>query len=291
MDSEWERQALPAACAWEQIRRKAPFHSVHFIITGLLACPYCEISNSGQAAGTYAKMSSLIEFLEVSLENNMAMAAIITVIEVYSATSRGMWLKVAGGVKAEVLVSTLLSWMIRHGEVAIEFGLFVGYTAMRLAYHSRPRDTKECTFMATVPRIISLELDPIHACIARHIINLSSLAAAAESLVGHSKDTVPAMNEMYGGSSSGFVFMDQRGTLFHEDLQRLERLSLFANIVQLTADNTVKPGAPVFLWNLSHGNTYDTTCWALTEFQSEIIEDYIATARFRNKLVAVNSHV
>lgn len=232
-------------------------------------------------------MSALIEFLEISLDNNMTMAAINFLIEVYSATSRGMWLKVAGGAKAEVLVSTLLRWMICHGEIAIEFGLFVGYTAIRLAYHSRPRDSKECTFMTTLPRIVSLELDPIHACIARHVVNLSSLAAAAESLVGHSKDTVPAIDEMYGENSSGFAFMDQRGTLFHEDLQRLERLCLLANIAQLTADNTVKPGAPVFLWHLAHGNTYDATSWALSEFQSELIEDYVATAKFRNKLFAL----
>merc|ERR1711879_694132 len=100
----------------------------------------------------------------------------------------------------------------------------------RLSYHTRPRSaTGNPLNSAAAPRVVSLELDPIHACIARHVVNLASLATAAESLVGQAKDTVPAIGETYGRCGTGFVFMDQRGTLFHEDLRHLEQLQLPAS--------------------------------------------------------------
>lgn len=245
MDSEWERQALPAALAWELISRKAPFRSVPLIIAGWLACAEFDTPKSTQAPGIYSKMSMLIEFLEGSLEH-VTVAAMIGAIEAYSQSSKGSWLKVAGGAKAEVLAYAMRDWMLLQGEVAIEFGLFVGYTAMRLAYYSTLRNARD-TIQTVGPRIISLELDPIHACIARHVVNLASLATAAESLIGQAKDTVPAIAEMCGTQGVGFVFMDQRGTLFHEDLKHLEKLKLPTSGARFTADNTVKPGAPVFL--------------------------------------------
>merc|ERR1719171_1994241 len=115
-------------------------------------------------------------------------------------------------------------------------------------------------------RVVSLELDPVHACIARHIIDLALLAAAAESAVGQAKDTVPGLPEALGCGGAGFAFMDQRGTAFHEDLRRLEGLRLPGARGALAADNVAKPGAPVYLWHLARGQggaAYAATAWSL----------------------------
>ena len=56
------------------------------------------------------------------------------------------------------------------------------------------------------------------------------------------QDTMPRVLEVIGATSTVFVFMDQRGTTFHEDLQQLELLLAMAPVAHVTADNTLKPG-------------------------------------------------
>ena len=47
------------------------------------------------------------------------------------------------------------------------------------------------------------------------------------------------------------VFMDQRGTAFHDDQQYLEQCGLLAEPAVLVADNVLKPGAPYHVWRIS----------------------------------------
>jgi len=184
----------------------------------------------------------------------------------------GQWLKVAGGDKASVTEDALLRRALRSCEVSVEFGAFVGYSGIRFA---------RCILSGPgfanggwAPAGISLEVDPVHSAVARHFIDLACLSNLAEVWSGLLQDTLPLLSERTGEACKGFGFMDQRGTTFHDDLAQMERLRSLAPLVVVTADNVNKPGAPVFLWNMTRSLQFDTVVWSMGEFASDAVEDW-----------------
>merc|ERR1711865_950403 len=183
----------------------------------------------------------------------------------------GQWLKVAGDEKAEILESGFHTRSLQAFEAIMEFGVYVGYTAVRLG--SLVAGTR------THVGAISLEVSPVHVCVARHLLDLGELAHVSEVKSGQAKDALPRMSEELGGHCVGFSFMDHRGTIFHQDFALLEQCLLFAKRSRFVADNTLNPGAPVFLWIRQRfctgGSASFTTQWAITEFLSDH-EDWTA---------------
>merc|ERR1712187_394671 len=74
------------------------------------------------------------------------------------------------------------------------------------------------------------------------------------------------------------VFMDQRGTAFHEDLQTLERLKLLSDPAVVIADNVLKPGAPYHVWRIGSMPHYRTDIIDLREFGSAPVEDWMTVS-------------
>lgn len=180
------------------------------------------------------------------------------------------WLKVAGDAKAEVLTSTLDCRPPLDRECTLELGAFVGYSAIRLSRHI-------CAWAGRRGVTgTSLEIDPVHAAVSRHHLDQARLSSGAEIWLGQLQDTMPRANEEFGAQGLAFTFMDQRGTTFHSDLAELEALQACAPTSHTVADNTVKPGAPVFLWHVAIGATHSwkTGLVAMSEFASEAIEDW-----------------
>merc|ERR1712196_13965 len=64
----------------------------------------------------------------------------------------------------------------------------------------------------------------------------------------------------------------------HEDLLKMQEMGLCSKELRSTADNTLKPGAPVYLWWTNTGIGYSSTLWSLEEFLSPDIEDWVAAA-------------
>eukprot|EP00913_Durusdinium_trenchii_P024400 g22907.t1 len=71
----------------------------------------------------------------------------------------------------------------------VEFGSFVGYTATRmgraveLCYEKGYADGSilfEDSRLQGANRITSMEIDPVHACIARHVLDMSRLSHIVE---------------------------------------------------------------------------------------------------------------
>ena len=92
---------------------------------------------------------------------------------------------------------------------------------------------------------MSLEIDPIHVAVSRHHLDRALLSLHAEIWVGQLQDTMARVVEAFGANCLAFIFMDQRGTTFHEDLAKLEGMTTIAPLANTTADNTLKPGSPV----------------------------------------------
>jgi len=224
----------------------------------------------------YQKLSKCLDYVTIGAKPCEGADGILYRIESFG-QDIGQWLKVAGGDKASVTEDALARRMPGAYEVSAEFGAFVGYSGIRFARcilagsaasGSSPASRREGLVGA------SFEVDPVHACVARHLIGLAGLSGSAEVWLGLLQDTIPLLVERAGEFSKAFGFMDQRGTTFHEDLHQIEKLSLFPPLAMATADNVNKPGAPIFLWHMTRSRWFYTILWSMSEFASDRVEDW-----------------
>lgn len=194
------------------------------------------------------------------------------------------------------------------GEIATELGTFVGYTAVRIAWRLAEGTMKYN--VAAGPRLCCIEVDPVHVVIAQHHLDHARLSA--DLWVGQAADLEPRLAEERGTRGTGFVFMDHRGTRFHEDAVRLASLCVVAIAgsglgchdecesrgraitaavtlalpPRLVADNVLKPGAPRCTWLAARlqggvsGNTTAALFWSLPEFMQAISEDWMLAGCF-----------
>lgn len=194
------------------------------------------------------------------------------------ATGKGQWLKVAGGKKSELIEYNLRHRLPREHEFVLEFGTFIGYSAIRMSRIARP-----CIGRSQgIPKVVSLELDPIHALIARQLLELSHLHKVAEVWIGQARDTISRLLEEWGERCLKFAFMDHRGTKFHEDLQQCESLEALGPDFRIVADNVLKPGAPLYMWHLvtPGRGMWNAQMWSLPEFVQDEAEDWMVVADF-----------
>lgn len=211
------------------------------------------------------------------------------------AHGHGQWLKVAGGYKADLLESS-----VRHAPrgpcgLLIELGAFIGYTAIRLggliAHGKDGQDLSDNTqvdgTLVEVPasnngHLVTVEVEPVQACISRYFIDAVHLSHVAELWVGQVKDVLPRFMEEFGAHSVRFAFFDYKGTIFHEDLATIELLALPAPHAHILADNVITPGAPLFLWYAVHSEAWHTTVWSLNEFLEPDVVDWMVAASYVN---------
>lgn len=174
------------------------------------------------------------------------------------------WLKIAGGAKADVLELALAQRPPASAEVCIEFGCFVGYTAVRLA--------GRCFTPGHGLRLVSCEFEAVHVCVARHALALARLPCA-EVWPAHIPLATPRLVEQLGERAVAFKFMDHKGTRFHEDRRHFDALGLYAPCATVLCDNVVHPGAPEYLW--AERDRPNHQSYALREFaQVDDLEDW-----------------
>mmetsp|Transcript_50338 Transcript_50338/g.126792 ORF Transcript_50338/g.126792 Transcript_50338/m.126792 type:complete len:329 (-) Transcript_50338:66-1052(-) len=252
-----------------------------------------QLGNLGGALSSgYRKLGMLVEHLETRIQEaqsdktgdpvQISAEWVLKEIDRF-AQGLGKWLKVAGDDKSEILRHTMISRPMTEHKTMVEFGAFVGYTSCRMgrqveiAYANGYEDGSilfEDSRLQGAPRITTFEIDPIHACIARHVTDISRLSHITEVWIGQVKDLIPRLGEEFGELNINMVFMDQRGTTFHEDLSQLEELYLMFPGCRLVADNTLKPGSPVYNWHCWYSPSYETTNYSLHEFLESSIEDW-----------------
>lgn len=217
----------------------------------------------------YHKIVSVVDFI-ASL-GAVGAEAVVLACEVFAGGSRRQWLKVAGGDKADLVDDRLRARPGPDRGIVAEFGSFVGYSCVRMAWRSSGET-----------RVWSLESDAIHVLVARHVIGVAQHSQIVEVVPGMAHDSVRRISEDWGCSSASFVFMDHRGTRFHRELLHLERLHAMAPGVKFLADNTLKPGAPVNLWHFLHcPSRHPAVSWSLPEFESDSCEDWMSASDCR----------
>eukprot|EP00811_Abedinium_folium_P033352 NODE_6322_length_1683_cov_2.409383.p1 GENE.NODE_6322_length_1683_cov_2.409383~~NODE_6322_length_1683_cov_2.409383.p1 ORF type:complete len:375 (+),score=68.55 NODE_6322_length_1683_cov_2.409383:430-1554(+) len=226
------------------------------------------------------KLAALLSFIEATVSVGSP-PVLLRGIEGFVKDDHHRWLKIAGGPKAKVVDAALHSRGLAPCEVCIEMGCFVGYTAIRFGWRveASQRGLADGSSARLVggavvgAGVISMELEPVHICIARHHIDSAWLSGVVEVWPAHVPWATPRLLEQFGGSCAGFIFMDHKGTRFHEDLGDGRALSALAPWSRLLCDNVLKPGAPEHLW-MHHRGTRSATIWGLHEFMEPDCEDW-----------------
>uniref|UniRef100_A0A7S4R1U2 Catechol O-methyltransferase n=1 Tax=Alexandrium monilatum TaxID=311494 RepID=A0A7S4R1U2_9DINO len=236
----------------------------------------CE--GAGRPRGTHAKLSLLVA--DVRSSGARDAGAILEAVRQH-AYGPGQWLKVAGGGKANLLEGALRSRPGSGSEVALEFGVFVGYTTVRMGRRAAEDWRRAALPASSAPLVLGLEVEPVHVCVGRWLVDLGGLSGSVEVWAGMARDLLLRAGDEFGARAARFCFMDHRGTKFHEDLARLEGERLLAPRALVVADNVLKPSAPLFLWIASRSPSYRTVTWALGEFVQHHVEDWMAVAEYR----------
>jgi catechol O-methyltransferase len=121
----------------------------------------------------------------------------------------------------------------------LELGTYCGYSALRMAR------------AAPDARIVSLELNPANADIARRIFAHAGVGARITVVVGTLGDggaTRAALRDRHGfaAGSVDFVFVDHAKDAYLPDLQRIEAEGWLRPGSVVVADNVKFPGAPAY---------------------------------------------
>lgn len=261
-----------------------PFNANAFIDRHRVATDFFGAQVARHGGHAQHKLSMLVQYVEyvhARVAGGTASQDVLNAIVEFSKQKLNYWLKVAGEAKG-TLIDGILALATGPGhQIRLEFGAFVGFSTLRLASVAE----------AGVPswRVQSLEVDPLHVCVSRHMLNLGERAQAAEVCTGQVKDLLPRMLADFGAGSAGLVFMDHRGTRFHSEFRILESTELFSPNADILCDNVLHPGAPIYLWQESQLWLQRRLCiWSLPEFGGESrIEDWMAHEKyepFHNKL-------
>lgn len=223
-------------------------------------------SNDVRARFRFSKLALLVHSLEAGGYYGSPEAVLEGVERFVIAGQR--WLKIAGGSKAELLEVATQRRQLTKEEVCVEFGCFVGYTAVRLGSLQNSRAQGR-----TGTRVVSCEFELVHVRLSQYSLGLARLSHIAEVWPGHVPLITPRFTEAFGSYSAAFQFMDHKGTRFHEDRRHFEALKLYSPGACVVCDNVVHPGAPEYLWAVLGDSQH--CCWSLEEFaQLEDLEDW-----------------
>jgi len=226
--------------------------------------------------GTHAKLALLVSDVQSSGACDAATA--MEAVRVHS-YGPGQWLKIAGGGKANLLTKSLRLKPGRLGEMALELGVFVGYTTMRIGQQAVEAVTAQRGTSISWTAA-GLEVEPVHVCVARWMLDIAQLSGSVEVWAGMAQDLILRVGDECGQCTVQLCFMDHRGTRFHDDLDRLKKKSLLSPIAQIIADNVLKPAAPIFVWVVSTSPSYSTQCWSLGEFVQYYVEDWMVVSNY-----------
>jgi catechol O-methyltransferase len=142
---------------------------------------------------------------------------------------------------------------------ALELGTYCGYSALRIA-----------RAMPEAGRLVSIELNPANAEIARRIWDHAGIGDRLAVLVGTLDDggaTVERLESEHGFASGSldFVFIDHAKDAYLADLERIsERGWLHAGSI-VVADNIKLPGVPEYR---AHMRTQEGNSWRSIEHQT-----------------------
>ncbi|KAM4707909.1 catechol O-methyltransferase-like isoform 1-T1 [Discoglossus pictus] len=132
--------------------------------------------------------------------------------------------------------------------VVLELGTYCGYSAVRIARLLKPR-----------ARLYTVEMNPVHADVAKQMIEFAGVQDKVHILQGSSENVIPTLKSEHNLDHLDFVFIDHFSERYKLDTELLEELGLLRKGSVLVADNVVYPGCPDFLAYVRTCGRYDCT--------------------------------
>ncbi|KAM4707910.1 catechol O-methyltransferase-like isoform 2-T2 [Discoglossus pictus] len=155
------------------------------------------------------------------------------------------WAMNVGGEKGLILDKILLE---TDPSVVLELGTYCGYSAVRIARLLKPG-----------ARLYTVEMNPVHADVAKQMIEFAGVQDKVHILQGSSENVIPTLKSEHNLDHLDFVFIDHFSNRYKLDTELLEELGLLSNGSVLVADNVVCPGCPEFLDYVRTCGRYDCT--------------------------------
>ncbi|XP_075197883.1 catechol O-methyltransferase-like [Anomaloglossus baeobatrachus] len=160
----------------------------------------------------------------------------------------------------------------RDPSVILELGTYCGYSATRIARLLRPE-----------ARVFTIELDPVHAAVAKQMVDFAGLQDQVKVLEGATGTVIPQLKEKYNVDTVDFVFLDHAKEQYTPDTKLLEECHLLKEGSILLADNVVYPGIPDFLEYVRTCGRYDCTNYP-SHVQYMNMDDALEKAVFKGYL-------
>ncbi|KAM4696472.1 catechol O-methyltransferase A-like isoform 2-T2 [Rhinophrynus dorsalis] len=157
--------------------------------------------------------------------------SVISSVDSYCANVE--WAMNVGDKKGEILDAVVLDVRPRW---VLELGTYCGYSAVRIARLLPPGS-----------RLVTLEMNPHYAQVAKEIIEHAGLNTQVELLVGSTSDLIPQLKKKLDIEKFDLVFIDHWKASYLPDTKLLEEHGLLQAGSVLLADNVICPGAPEYL--------------------------------------------
>ncbi|XP_040203897.1 catechol O-methyltransferase-like [Rana temporaria] len=156
--------------------------------------------------------------------------------------------------------------------VILELGTYCGYSAIRIARLLKPG-----------ARLFTVELNPVHAAVAKQMIEFAGVQDTVLVLEGSTTDIIPQLRQKYNVDALDFVFLDHAKDRYRPDTILLEECRLLKEGSVLLADNVVYPGIPDFLEHVRTCGRYNCTNYP-SHAQYMNVDDALEKAVFRGYL-------
>ncbi|XP_007663241.1 catechol O-methyltransferase A [Ornithorhynchus anatinus] len=129
--------------------------------------------------------------------------------------------------------------------IVLELGTYCGYSAIRIGRLLGPE-----------ARLITMEVNPAYATVAKKMITFAGLEGKIEVMVGFTSDLIPQLKEKCGLDTLDLVFLDHWKEQYLPDTKLLEECRLLREGSVLLADNVICPGAPEYLAYIRSNSQY-----------------------------------
>ncbi|XP_072269874.1 catechol O-methyltransferase-like [Pyxicephalus adspersus] len=160
----------------------------------------------------------------------------------------------------------------RDPSIILELGTYCGYSAIRIARLLKPG-----------ARMFTLEMNPVHAAVAKQMIEFAGVQDKVNVLEGSTEDIIPQLKQKYNVDVLDFVFLDHAKDRYKADTILLEECHMLKKGSVLLADNVVYPGIPDFLEHVRTCGRYDCTNYP-SHAQYMNVDDALEKAVFRGYL-------
>ncbi|XP_069817181.1 catechol O-methyltransferase-like [Dendropsophus ebraccatus] len=157
----------------------------------------------------------------------------------------------------------------RDPAIVLELGTYCGYSAIRIARLLKPE-----------AHLFTLELNPVHAAVAKQMIEFAGVEDKVKVLEGATESIIPQLKEKHNVDTLDFVFLDHAKDRYTPDTKLLEELRLLREGSVLLADNVVYPGIPDFLEYVRTCGRYDCTNYP-SHAQYMNVDDALEKAVFK----------